>query len=199
MKRRLAVFLFSLVTLPAFALSDSYEPIFHKGDRIGVLRMPARYTQGTDGIVAGHLRRYLQEELRGAGFDGYDAQVTYDDLQRQGEKNADYYIEVVNADELSSQEGAAGIHLRDGSIDFALVIARVASAIRVYDGHTLELIQAYDLKGKCRAVVPTDIGVDLGIRGVAAWIALPFIQHAQYRAAARDVARIAVEKIRRAE
>jgi hypothetical protein len=59
------------------------------------------------------------------------------------------------------------------------------------------LMMPEHLKGRSRAVVPTD--VNIGIGRLVAWIAVPFIENAQYRAAAHDVARDAVQRIRKAE
>ena len=196
MKRLVPILLVAFLAVPAFAIVTDRAPVPRAGDRIGILTMPARYAEGSNGAIVNHVRRYLREELRDAGFDAYDAARTYDDLDRR-EQNADYYIEIVGADGNSQDHGLGGIQTREGGIDVALMVARVAGAIRVYDGHTLELLHTYDLKGKCRAVVPTD--VNIGTRGLFVWLALPFIEHAQYRAAAHDAARDAVQMIRNAE
>lgn len=197
MKRLLPVLVLVLAAVPSFAIVTDRAPVPHAGDRIGVLLMPERYAEGSDGAIVDHVRRYLREELRDAGFSAFDAIATYDDLHRNDDRNADYYVEIVSADGSSRAHDLGGIQTSHGGVELALTVARVAAAIRVYDGQTLELLATYDLHGKSRAVVPTDVNV--GVRGLIAWIAVPFIEHAQFRAAAHDVARDAVLRIRNAE
>jgi hypothetical protein len=198
MKRLLPAFLLVFLAVPtAFAIVTDRAPLPQSGDRIGILMMPERYAGGTDGAIVSQVRRYLREELQHAGFQSFDAARTYDDLHRNDEQNADYYIEIVSADGSSKSHDLGSIQGQEGGVELALTVARIAAAIRVYDGHTLELLHTYDLKGKCRAVVPADI--DMGVRGLVVWLAVPFIEHAQYRAAAHDVARDAVQMIRKAE
>lgn len=189
--------LFVLAAAPAFAIVTDRASVPQPGDRIGVLLMSERYANGSDGAIVHHVRRYLREELRDAGYQSFDAAVTYDDLHRNDEQNADYYVEIVGADASSREHDLGGIYDEHGGVELALSIARVAAAIRIYDGRTLELLHTYDLKGKCRAVVPTD--VSLGVRGLFVWLAMPVIEHAQVKAAAHDAARGAVQLIRKAE
>src|SRR5438045_1116765 len=132
MKRLLPLFvLFSFAT-SAFAI-DETPPQIKPGDRIGILRMPERYMSGSDGSVVANLRNYLGEELRHAGFDAYDAKVTYDDLRRNGEANADYYVEIVAADGNAASEGGVGIGGDNVGVSISLVVSRVAAAVRVFD------------------------------------------------------------------
>lgn len=197
MKRLLPILLTASFAVPAFAIVTDRAPAPQAGARIGILMMPERYAGGSNGMIVNHVRRYLREELRGAGYDAYDAGRTYDDLDRRDSQNADYYIEIVGADGESREHDLGGIQTDHGGVEIGLSVARVAAAIRVYDGHTLELLHTYDLQGKSRVVVPTDVNV--GVRGLIAWVAVPFIEHAQFRAAAHDVARDAVQLIRKAE
>jgi len=74
-----------------------------------------------------------------------------------------------------------------------LVLGEVAAEVRLYDGRTLNQIARYDLHKRNMAVVPMSIGI--GGRSLSAWIALPFVQYGQYRAAAHEVARQAAERI----
>jgi hypothetical protein len=197
MKRLLPVLLLAFLAVPAFAIVTDRAPQPHSGDRIGILTMPERYAGSSDWRIVDHVRRYLREELHDAGFQAFDAARSYDELERRDEQNADYYIEIVSADGSSQAHDLGGIQSRDGGVELAFTIARVAAAIRVYDGHTLELLHTYDLKGKSRAVVPTD--VNIGVGSFVAWLALPLIEHAQFRAAAHDVARDAALLIRKGE
>lgn len=192
----------AFLAVPAFAVvteqpSEAAAPMPHAGDRIGILLMPERYADGSDLRIVEHVRRYLREELKDAGFRSFDAGLTYDDLHRHDDQNADYYVEIVGADGSSCAHDLGNVSDDHASVELALSVARVAAAIRIYDGKSLELLHTYDLKGKSRAVVPTD--VSLGVRGLIAWIAVPIIEHAQFRAAAHDVAEDAVRRIRKAE
>jgi hypothetical protein len=197
MKRLVPILLAAFLAVPAFAIVTDRGPVPQAGDRIGILMMPERYAEGSNSLIADHVRRYLREELRGAGFDAYDAGRTYDDLDRRDPQNADYYIEIVGADGDSREHDLGGIQTDHGGVEIGLSVARVAAAIRIYDGRSLELLHTYDLHGKSRIVVPTDVNV--GVRGLIAWIAVPFIEHAQFRIAAHDVARDAVHAIRKPE
>lgn len=203
MKRLVPILLAAaFLAVPTFAVvtehpAETVTPMPHAGDRIGILLMPERYADGSDLRIVEHVRRYLREELRDAGFRPFDAAVTYDDLHRHDEQNADYYVEIVGADASSRAHDLGNISDDHASVELALSVARVAAAIRIYDGKSLELLRTFDLKGRSRAVVPTDVGV--GVRGLIAWIAVPIIEHAQVRAAAHDVAEDAVRRIRKAE
>ena len=203
MKRLVPILLAAaFLAVPAFAVitehpSEPTAPVPHAGDRIGILLMPERYADASDLRIVDHVRRYLREELRDAGFRSFDAAMTYDDLHRHDDQNADYYIEIVGADASSREHDLGNISDNHASVELALSVKRVAAAIRIYDGKSLELLHTYDLKAKSRAVVPTDVSV--GVRGFIAWIAVPIIEHAQFRAAAHDVAEDAVRLIRKAE
>jgi hypothetical protein len=65
--------------------------------------------------------------------------------------------------------------------------------MRLYDGRTLELIDRFDLRQRRTTLAPTGIGV--GRMPFVGWIAVPLVQRAQYRAAAREVARDAADRI----
>jgi hypothetical protein len=186
-----------LASVPLFALSPDHPTLLREGDRVGVLRMPERYAQGSNTILIDHVRHSLRDELRGAGFDAFETGATYDDLHRQDEQNANYYIEIVSADALAEQKGNVGFDVDRVGVEMAMVVSRVAAAVRVYDGRTLELLRTYELHHSSRAIVPTDIGV--GYRHLYAAVAVPLIHLMQYRAAAHDVARDAVQQIRKAE
>src|SRR6266851_3259518 len=193
MKRLLPLFVLIAFATSAFGVVETPLQI-KPGDRIGILRMPERYMNGSDGAVVANLRNYLGEELRHAGFDAYDAMVTYDDLRRNSEANADYYVEIVAADGDAASAGELGIGGDRVGVNLSLVISRVAAAVRIFDGHTLELLHKYDLHHSNRAVMPTDIA--LGGRHAFLVLAIPFVQYAQIRSAAHDVARQAAKLIR---
>lgn len=191
MKRAaLSILALLFVSTSALALVQERGIQLHRGDRIGVLRMSDRYASGSHGTASSAVRKYLADELRVKGFDAFDAGRTYDALDRNGSDNADYYIEIVSADADAQEQGGIGIGVDHVYADMAVVVSRVAAGIRVYDGHTLELIRTIDLDKSNRAVMPTNIGI--GGHHVYAFFAIPFVHYAQYRRAAHDVARDAV-------
>jgi hypothetical protein len=182
-------FLAFAMTVPAFALTRSPQP----GDRIGILRMSDRYGYGAEHTVANTLQHDLRRELRALGFDAFDTGMTYDELSRQGLPNADFYVEVVSSHAANREIGGIGTGAGPVAVEVAIVVARVAAELRLYDARTLDIIERYDLQKKNTAVVPTAIGV--GGRSVWASIMLPFVQYGQYRAAAREVAHEAAARI----
>jgi hypothetical protein len=187
--KRLTLILGFAITVPAFALTQSPRP----GDRIGVLRMTDRYTRGAEAAVAKTVQTALRHELRDLGFDAYDARLTFDELSRHSLPPAEYFVEVISGPSASNPVGGAGVGIRAVSVEVGVVVAEVAAEVRVYDGRTLNQIAQFDLRKNTTAVVP--MGIGLGGRWSWAYIALPFIQYGQYRAAAHAVARQAAERI----
>jgi hypothetical protein len=135
----------------------------------------------------------LSKELQRQGFDCALAHQTYGDLDRHAEGNADWYVEIVSGQAGGHPLGGIGVGGSNVGAEISLVVARVAAELRVYDGRTLELFDSFDLHRSAMAVVPTALGV--GGRHLYAYIALPFIQYARYRAAAGAVARDAASMI----
>jgi hypothetical protein len=175
--------------MPAAAFKTS----LHRGDRVGVVR-----PFGADGEfesgVAVWVSRHLQRELKERGIDAVDTRLTLDELRRDGARDdADYYIEVVRSDADARAVGGVGVGNYNVGVDVSVVVARVAAELRLYDGHTLELLDTYDMNHRSTAVLPTSVGI--GGRHAGLWVALPFIQAARYRAAARAVAEDAAEAI----
>ncbi len=187
--KRLALILGFAITVPAFALTQSPRP----GDRIGVLRMSDRYTHGAEQTVAKTIQTDLRRELRDLGFDAYDARLTYDELSRHSLPAAEYFVEIISSHSMNHPVGGAGVGAGAVSVEVGVIVAEVAAAVRVYDGRTLNEIAHFDLRKSSAAIVP--MGIGLGGRWSWAYVALPFMQYGQYRAAAHDVARQAAERI----
>ena len=187
--KRLALILGFAITVPAFALTQSPRP----GDRIGVLRMSDRYTHGAEQTVAKTIQTDLRRELRDLGFDAYDARLTYDELSRHSLPAAEYFVEIISSHSMNHPVGGAGVGAGAVSVEVGVIVAEVAAAVRVYDGRTLNEVAHFDLRKGSAAVVP--MGIGLGGRWSWAYVALPFMQYGQYRAAAHDVARQAAERI----
>ena len=188
MKRVAISLLLLLVATAAFAI-DTTTP---RGTSIGILQSPERYPTG-DEAMASAIRKHLREELHKGGFDSFDAGVSIDDLSRGDSSNADYYVEIASSDTNSGAVGGVGVGGGAVAVDISLVIAHVAAEVRLYDGRTLELIHRFELDKSKRSIAPTGVGI--GGRNLFAWIAVPFVEMAQFRSAARGVARDAATRI----
>lgn len=138
------------------------------------------------------VRNFLQAELHKAGFDAFDAHATYDALRRDEADAPDYWIEIASSSG-GGPVGGVGVGGSHVVVDISVVVARVAAEVRVYDGRSLELVQRFELDRTKTGVMPTSIGV--GGRDLFGWIALPIMHYAQYRAAAREVARDAALRV----
>ena len=189
MKR--AIFIIaSLTAVPLFALTSNPLP----GDRIGVLRMSGRFNYGAEQTVANTIQRDLLHELSLLGFKSFDTQLTYDQVLRRGPANdADFYVEVISADAAGRPAGVAEAGVGGVAVEVGVVVSRVAAEVRVYDARSLNAIDTFDLRRDNTAVMPTGIGV--AGRSIWAAITLPFVQYAQYRSAAHDVAHQAAVRI----
>src|SRR5581483_8309031 len=161
----------------------------HRGNRVGILLTPARY-EGADERMASAIRKYLREELQKGGF---DAKATYDDLNRNADSAADYYVEIAASDASSGSQGGVGLGAGAVAVDVSLVVAHVAAEIRLYDGRSLELIRRFELEHSKRGLAPSSIGV--GVPGLIGWVSLPVMEIAQFKRAAHDVARDAAARI----
>jgi len=185
--------LLSLLTLAVASSSfafDTSKP--HRGNRIGVLLLSQRTTDSSELRAASAVRGALTEELRKAGFDAFEVPATYDQLARDSD-DADYYVEVISTDGEMHDRGS--IDVDDGHVgaDVGILVTRVAAQLRLYDGHSLELVDRFDLSH--RKVAPTLHAVSVGGRHGFFSMAVPWIRNAQYRGVARDVAGEAASKI----
>ena len=180
MKRLVLALILLVSAVPAMA----FRTTVHRGDRVAVLR-PVVW-EGLDGDVASAVSRSLQRELRLRGIDAVDAGLTVEEMQRDPRVEADYFVDVTSGAADGGPYGGIGLGGRNAGVDVSVVVSRVAAQLRLYDGRTLELIDTYEMQRRATAVLPTAVGV--GGRHVGLWIALPFVQYARYRAAARAVA-----------
>jgi hypothetical protein len=189
MKRALIAAALCLIAASAFAIDASVK----RGDRVGVLTTSERHAYDTERRIADAVQNYLRSELNARGFDAFRASETYDQLQREDRANADYYVEIVSSNGDSNMVGGGAIGSGPVVAEIGVVVARVAAEMRLYDGKTLELIDRFDLQQRKTTIAPTGIGV--GRMPFVGWIAVPLVQRAQYRAAARSVARDAADRI----
>ncbi len=185
--RRFAFVLLFLAALPAFAIHPDVA-------RIGVLRFSMRYSESADAQVARAIQDSLRGELSRLGYDAFDTGATIDDLRRN-ETNADLYIDVVGSRESTGSTGGIALGTPNVRADIGIVVSRVAAEVRVYDGHSLELVRTYPLDRHSTSVMPTAIGAGHLVGPAAVWVTVPVMRWMQGRSAARDVATEAAERI----
>ena len=167
----------------AFAFDPAPAPA-----RIGVLRPAQTYAFDREAIIQRTVLDALGEELRSRGFDAYEVEETFSEIELDADRDADYYVEIIGGGEGESIDyGGIGVGGRHADVSFGLIVSRVAAELRVYDGRTLETLAVEKLDRKSRAVLPTSIG--LGGRAFFAVIAMPFIERTQIRNVARAAGR----------
>jgi len=155
--------------------------------RIGVLRPAETYRWERATYCQRVVVESLRDELRNRGFDAYDVEATFEDIEGDADRDADFYVEIIGGDGESIDYGGIGVGGRYADISFGMILSRVAAELRIYDGRTLETLARQELDRKSRAVMPTAIG--LGGRSFFAVIATPFLERAQLRNVARAAAR----------
>ncbi len=185
----LAVVLLLAASVPVFAIDVNVK----RGVSVGVLTISERHAYTSEHRIADALQNYLRDELGTRGFDAFRVAETYDELQRNDRANADYYVEVVSSHGDANVMGAVGVGGGPIAAEVGVVVSHVATELRLYDGRTLELIDRYDLHQRRTGIAPTGVGI--GGRSIIAWIAVPIVQRAQYRAVVHDVARDAADRI----
>lgn len=180
MKRLLIALGLLTIATSALAIDTTHREV-----RVGVLR--GMYEE--QNYVADAVRR----ELRSRGLDAFDARRTHLELLEDGAADADYYIEIAAAEPTTTNYGGIDVGGEHGGISLGVFVARFAAEIRVYDGDSMELLATDSLAKKSTAVLPAGVGV--GGRSLFAWIALPFIERAQWRSVARAAARDAANTV----
>ena len=183
MKRFLAAVVLLLIPGVLYAFDTKKH-----APKIGVLR-PDRYDHADARLVADSVAQVAREELRERGLDAYDTKLTFDEVADGKGEDADYYVEIRGTGAEGGSYGGIGIGTWDAGISIEVLVARVAAEVRVYDGPTGDLLHTEALSKKKTTVMPTSISVD-GSR-LYAVIAMPFVQAAQYRSAARAAAKSA--------
>jgi hypothetical protein len=177
MKRVLIMFSFFLIAASAYAFDASPGR-----PRIGVLR-----AHEEESAIQNAFHDALQTELRERGFDAYEVDTTFEELELDPDRDADWYVEVIPAGAETVDYGGIGVGTRHADVTLGVLVSRVAAEVNVYRGRTLELIATESLAKKNTALVPTSVG--FGGRSLFAAIALPFVERAQMRSVARSAAR----------
>ena len=179
--KRLIVFLsLMLLATSAFAFDSTKS-----AQRIGVLR------SGHD--IDPTMMRALVSELRGRGFDAFDAGLTYEELlDEEAVPIADYVVEIRGGEPLATGHGGIGVDGRHAGVELGIVSSRVKAELVVYDGATMEKLAASELAKRSTSLMPTGVGVGGG--WLYAYVALPFIERAQNRSVVKKAAREAASR-----
>ena len=135
-------------------------------------------------------RDRVQDELHALGYDVSTMNGAIRDFG-DDRPRADYYVEVLGAG--GDSRPVAGIGA--GPVDVGVSISHVAASVNLYDGRTLDLVDAIDLHKRSTNVSPT--GIYVGSRPVWAAISLPFFEWSHYRNAMRKLARDTAREIDR--
>lgn len=174
MKRLPIAVCVALLATSAFAFNSSKSET-----RIAILR-------GFDGDS--RMTRTLVDELRGRGFDAFDAERTYDQLlDQEAVPIADYIVEIRGGESRTTDSGEIGIATRHADVEVGVVTSRMSAELRVYDGASMELVATSDLKKRSTSLMPTGVGIGGGV--FYAYVALPIFERVQHRNVAKKVAR----------
>jgi hypothetical protein len=178
MRRLLAAIALMLVATTALAFDSSKSD-----ERIGVLRGMSE----AESLIA----RSLLTELRNRGLDAFDAGVTYEELMDEEAVPIAGYVIELRGDTRTADYGGIDVAGRHADVSLGLVVSKLASELRVYDGHTMTLVASADLSKRSTALLPTSVGIGGG--AVFAYVVLPFVERVQHRNVARRAARDAAE------
>lgn len=181
MKRLTLALCLLLVAGAAHAFDPAPAPV-----RIGLLRAPDAFYYENAEHVHRALTASLRNELRARGFEMVMVDWTYDDLPRDAQPVADFYVEIAG-DSRTEDRGGVGVGGRHASVSLGMLVSDVAADVFVYDAFTLERLAHESMSKRDKAFVPTSIGV--GGDHLFAWIATPFIERAQVRSVAKQLAR----------
>lgn len=177
MKRLIVFTSLMLLATSAFAFDATKS-----APRIGVLR------SGHD--IDPTLMRALIGDLRGRGFDAFDAGLTYEELlDEEALPFAEYVVEIRGGEPRTADYGGVGVSGRHADVQLGIVSSKVTAELIVYDGATMEKLATTDLSKRTTALMPTGVGVGGG--WLYAYVALPFIERAQHRSVAKKAARAA--------
>lgn len=188
--RRLAIPLL-LVTLAANAYAIDTRTSAGQL-RIAILDTSERLIDARANDTALLVRGAIRNALRERGFDAFTVRDRYDDLVR-GRTDADYYVEIVSSSSESHPVGGVAIPV-GGSIgaEIDVLVNRLAAEVRLYDGKTLDEVRTFDLRRRQTTVAPAAVIVS---RPLWAFVALPLVDWARARAAARGLGTDAAAQI----
>lgn len=197
MKRSFAVagLFLLIVVIAAPALAVRTGPL--RGDRIGILETPLRASVGVDGAVRRAMPGYLRDELERAGFSTRLLRLTIDEVGGV-ETDVDFYVELA----YETADGGAVAAIGTGGIvggttglgaEVAIVAASVEAEVRIYDAHSLALVDSFTLRSS--NVSPAITAVSLGDHHGYLAFEIPYLRNQPFRRATRDIAHQAVTRI----
>jgi len=124
---------------------------------IALLDLAPRYEMRVDAFDA--MRGALKLALDRHGFDAYETNIRYDDLQRSRSGNSDYYLEIIGSEREVHSNGGGGVGVGPLDVGVSAVKNRHFLELRVYDGNTLEVLRTYQLDASSTSLVPSLLGV----------------------------------------
>ena len=185
----LAVSMVLLAAAPLVAID--LRPM--RGDRIAILAVPHDAERRAGDDLSELIARVTARRLEKEGFETVVLPRSVDEMVADNLRevvNAAWIVEIVWSDSRSQTWGAGGVGAggSDGVVggDVAIVTAWLSADVNFYDGHTLEVLDRYELDS--RATTPTLNGVTLGGRWSWLWVALPWGQRYPYSRAAAALA-----------
>jgi hypothetical protein len=191
MKRAALVLALLVVAVPSFALKGT--PDGKRPMRVGVLHTGDQWADWNYDRAAAAIEHEIVAQFRERGIEAWETHRTLKDAFQDNVEPADLYIEVSGGDARIHEIGGVDISGPHVATTLGVIISKAAAEVRVYDGRTLDLVDRFELSKRRTAVVPTSIGLREGpIFGLTV---VPIFQHLQYRAAVRDVAKEAAERI----
>jgi len=140
------------------------------------------------------MRGALKTALDRHGFDAYETNIRFDDLQRFKSGNSDYYLEIIGSEREAHSKGGGGVGVGPVDVGVSAVKNRHFLELRVYDGSTLEVLRTYQLDASSTSLVPSL----LGVRGYNFFVSLfiaPWTERSQAQHAIDAVAREAARRI----
>jgi len=150
--RRLSLFLaFLLIGASAQALTTQ------RPRTMALLDLSPHFEMQVDAF--GAMRDSLRTALQRHGFDAFKTAERYEDLGRDQSGNADYYLEIVGSERDAVSHGGGGVGVGALDVGVTAVKNRHFLALRVYDGHSLDLIRTYELDASTTSLVPSLLGI----------------------------------------
>ena len=191
MKRSVLILVLLLVAVPMWAIKGT--PSGKRPLRIAVVHTGDRWADPSLDSAAAAIEHEIVGQLRQRGAEARETRHTLDDAEDNDAPEADLYVEVSAGQARQSEIGGIGLSDSHVSSTLGVILSRVAAEVRLYDAHTHELVDRYELSRSKTAVMPTSIGI--GNSHFFAFGVVPIARHFQYRSAVRDVATEAADRI----
>ncbi len=191
MKRAAFVLALLAIAIPSFALKGT--PDGKRPMRIGILHTGDEWADLKYDSAAVAIEHEIALQLHERGLDAWETHRTLKDAFQDNVEPADIYVEVSGGEARLREIGGLDISGPHVATTLGVIISKAAAEVRVYDGRTLDLIDRFELSQRKTALVPTSFGLREG--PIIGFTVVPIFQHLQYRAAVRDVAKEAVQRI----